>query len=117
MEPSGSYTRIAIEHAHLFDEPYYTPAGKANITPIRCVWLVCREWGKSGKGSPGEQQARVRAHSAAVPDGDLERPWWSGVANRGSGGSICTPANKVGPYMNRSVSSRPAKCASNCNEA
>ena len=48
--------------------------------------------------------------------GNLSRPWWGGVANRGCGGSICTPANKVGPYMNRSVSSRPLKCASNCNE-
>ena len=52
---------------------------------------------------------------AAVSGGDLPRPWWGGVANRGCGGSICTPANKVGPYMNRSVSSRPLKCASNCN--
>jgi hypothetical protein len=53
---------------------------------------------------------------AAVSGGDLPRPLWGGVANRGCGGSICTPANKVGPYMNRSVSSRPLKCASNCNE-
>src|ERR1700722_5660532 len=44
--------------------------GRANITPIRCAWLVCREWAKSGKNSPGEQQARPCAQRA-VSEGRL----------------------------------------------
>ena len=42
-------------------------------------------------------------------DGGLPRPWSHGVANRGSDGSICTPANKVDRCTNQLVSSRPAK--------
>jgi len=44
------------------------------------------------------------------------RRLFPGAAGKGLSGSTCTPANKAGLCTNHSVSSRPAKCASNSNE-